>query len=690
MSNISNLNLTLVGGTVCWNQLIQNGNFADTSGWTVNANFNGSMSINNNICTLTLNSGEHARLNIGILQGYGNIYTHPLVLSHKYLLVYDVKPSFALTGFLNRDRYSNRDGTFSASLNIGSWNKVAYTFSATQTASSYLMLCFNNSALTLDSKQTIQIRNVCELDLTAMFGSAIADYVYTLEQATAGSGVAWLQSYGFLTKDYYTTNAGTLISVNPSAHKTTNIDITDVSWAGIKKIVSAGLAPKIWKVRDQLTCTRGNQTLTWDILGFDCDTAANGNYHTMTLGLHDLFTTLQFDARQALFYFAEGLAVGTYNFTVTQHTWVSSDIGKTFQFTTTQTIPAGGQLVLDVANNVTIANSTAKIYSSTTSKTAIETVTITEGSGGTSLGDVNNAINGDTNSLQRALQGNNRYSISDIRQFINGTGKNFWTPQNVWDRAPWWVGNEDGFLTGIDEDFLAVIGEVKKKTALNTVCDGGGIEETIEKFFLLSRSEVFGGDEVTGGEGSAYPYYSQYSNLSSAGTGADANRIKYQNGTAKNWWLRTPLTSTAYQCRRVYPSGDVPTEGVLNSSIGIAPACCIVGDSDYEEYTYPLGNVELRGLFKLDENNELYCDGDVRISSGKVTRNYEYRAYQSGDESLTDAITDGTHTVVKLTTPIVETVDTFTSPQTVVEGGTEEFVDERDVPMPVGNISEYY
>lgn len=59
----------------------------------------------------------------------------------------------------------------------------------------------------------------CIIDLTQMFGSTIADYIYSLEQATAGSGIAWLKSYGFLTKDYYAYNSGSLESVNVSARK---------------------------------------------------------------------------------------------------------------------------------------------------------------------------------------------------------------------------------------------------------------------------------------------------------------------------------------------------------------------------------------------------------------------------------------------------------------------------------------
>lgn len=56
------------------------------------------------------------------------------------------------------------------------------------------------------------------IDLTATFGTEIADYVYGLEQSTAGSGIAWLKSYGFLGKDYYAYDTGSLVSVKTSAH----------------------------------------------------------------------------------------------------------------------------------------------------------------------------------------------------------------------------------------------------------------------------------------------------------------------------------------------------------------------------------------------------------------------------------------------------------------------------------------
>lgn len=329
---------------------------------------------------------------------------------------------------------------------------------------------------------------------------------------------------------------------------------------------------------DTVTVHTTATTFLWDVLGIDCDTPADGSYtHALSIGLHDCIDNLQFDAREALFYCEEGLAVGTYNFTVTQHTWVSGDVNKTFQFTLTQAVPAKGQIVLMTTYNVAIAGSTVKTFASASSATEIETATVTEGSAGTSLGDVNNAVSGNTNCLQRGLVGSSNYAESAIRQYLNSSAAigSVWTPQTKFDRPPSWKDNVAGFLKGMDEDFLSVIGEVTKKTARNTISDGGGSVSTTERFFLLSRSEVYGGNEVAGGEGAAYPYYANYSDLAAAGTGSDSNRIKYRNGSTQYWWLRSPHAGTAYYARYVNTTGNVLYYNASNSH-GVSPACCIV------------------------------------------------------------------------------------------------------------------
>jgi len=124
---------------------------------------------------------------------------------------------------------------------------------------------------------------------------------------------------------------------------------------------------------------------------------------------------------------------------------------------------------------------------------------------------------------------------------------------------------------------------------------------------------------------------------------------------------------------------------------------CVSAHKTYEGATVltntELSPITLRGKLGLD-NGELTVDGDIYNSDGSVTRNYEERAYQSGDESLTDAITDGTNTIVKLATPTTEQTTPFT--ETEIVGSTEEFIDyevaqnTRDVAIPVGTDTDYY
>lgn len=65
-------------------------------------------------------------------------------------------------------------------------------------------------------------------DLTLMFGPTVADYIYSLETATAGAGVAFFRS--LFSKPYYAYNAGEIISVKTSAHKMVGFNQWDEEW----------------------------------------------------------------------------------------------------------------------------------------------------------------------------------------------------------------------------------------------------------------------------------------------------------------------------------------------------------------------------------------------------------------------------------------------------------------------------
>lgn len=299
--------------------------------------------------------------------------------------------------------------------------------------------------------------------------------------------------------------------------------------------------------------------------------------HSLTVGFQDCFAELQFDNKEAMFAFDEGLAAGTYHFTVGAQPWVAGDVGKVVQFTLASDIPAGGQIVFGNAYNATMVGATISVYASPTATAASETATLSEGTDGTDLGTLSNATNGAMNSVQRGYLGSNNYNESAIRQYLNSdkAAGSVWTPQTKWDRPPSWAASTAGLLYRMDPEFVSVIGKVKKRTAKNTVSDGGGYIDTEEKVFLLSRTEVYAGTNNSVDEGGPYRYFSEFSDLSSAGTGADSNRTKYRNNVAKYWWLRSPYTGSAGGPFGTYPSGTV---GHISAtySFGAAPACCIV------------------------------------------------------------------------------------------------------------------
>jgi hypothetical protein len=223
--------------------------------------------------------------------------------------------------------------------------------------------------------------------------------------------------------------------------------------------------------------------------------------------------------------------------------------------------------------------STISSYANGSAATAIETASIAESSSGTDLGSVTSALSedGNTNSIDRALFGSNNWAESAMRQYLNSAAAagSVWTPQSKFDRPPFWATTTAGFLNGFDPEFVAVLGSVKKITALNTVTDGGGKEVKPEKVFLLSRSEVYAGDEVTSGEGAPYSYYENYSDLNAPGTGEDKNRIKYLNGAVKHWWLRSPPVGDSYDVRSIYPTGKLSSRFAAYNC-GVDPVCAIV------------------------------------------------------------------------------------------------------------------
>lgn len=356
--------------------------------------------------------------------------------------------------------------------------------------------------------------------------------------------------------------------------------ISPTSWDDIDNMVDLGIAKKQIKIGDQFTCNRDNDEITWDVIGHNCDTLTDpqfANRDNMTICMHNIYTAIQFGARQAFYVTDEGLAAGTYNILISSQPWYTSDQGKYAQFTLTQPLPAGGQMVFTHAYNTTMFGKTFSTCSGPTSTTVIETPTIIEGSDGINLGSLTALEQTSINSSHRAIWGSNNYKNSAIRQWLNSNAVagSVWQSMTKFDRPPSWASTTNGFMYGLDEDFVKSIKKTHIKVARNILFEGGGYDEMDDYFFLLSKPQVYGSSTVTGvDEGNVYPYFENYSGLNAAGTGADTNRIKTRNNSATWWWLRSPSASYGSSVWYVNPPGYVYPYYATNA-YGVAAACTI-------------------------------------------------------------------------------------------------------------------
>ena len=91
----------------------------------------------------------------------------------------------------------------------------------------------DNRRFSLTFAQNVTLTNyrftMTLFDLTQMFGSEIADYVYNLEQTTPGAGVAWFRKY--FPNDYYEYNTGELKHVEGlTSHNMVGFNQWDEEW----------------------------------------------------------------------------------------------------------------------------------------------------------------------------------------------------------------------------------------------------------------------------------------------------------------------------------------------------------------------------------------------------------------------------------------------------------------------------
>lgn len=335
---------------------------------------------------------------------------------------------------------------------------------------------------------------------------------------------------------------------------------------------------------DKVVITETASKIILDVADHDVNCASNEQSIMFISRDVIAYGTIPFSAPQLMIYALAELPAGNYKFTLNHADNGGGVIQNgTYMFTTTQAIPAGGGIRHSkVGEWSQSAHTKAEItagkvttYGVQPNRTVIESnLAVSEWDGETVCTDLGTVAARDkqyivevenltkVNFSERQIYGSNRYAHSCYRKWLNSTGKAvksgdttfsyWWTPSDVFDMPPSAAARQmAGFLHGLDPDLVDNIGEATIVVEIPSPdrVSGGDTTETLnDKVFLMSKTEVYGGNNISGKEGELLEIFSGTSN---------SDKIKYQNGTARCWWLRSALPSNASNVRLVNTSGEL-------------------------------------------------------------------------------------------------------------------------------------
>lgn len=141
---------------------------------------------------------------------------------------------------------------------------------------------------------------------------------------------------------------------------------------------------------------------------------------------------------------------------------------------------------------------------------------------------------------------------------MNGSNTNL----NGWRGSTMRTSTMATLLNQLSSDLKSVLKFVNKVTSVGN--NSSGLETTSDKLFLLSEIEVFGATQYSyAGEGKQYEYYT-----------AGNSTIKKVNGSAYDWWERSPYSGNTYNFCYVNGSGNASYDNASNS-IGVSFGFCV-------------------------------------------------------------------------------------------------------------------
>lgn len=268
----------------------------------------------------------------------------------------------------------------------------------------------------------------------------------------------------------------------------------------------------------------------------------------------------------------------------------------------------------------------------------------------------------------RQNYGNNRYSVSNLDQWLNkdAAGGAWYSAAHSTDHSPNTTAGtggygtqyaaRPGFLNGFTDDEKAAILSTTIRV-VNPSTDGGSYEDVVRKVFLPSTTEVGLSNENSIAEGAAWGYYT--SNTARIGyvtqqcfSNTPSSSKPSSKTTAWYWWLRTPHHSFANIARGVNLDGSLGGNNVYRGNYGVRPALnlsssLLVSDSTDADGCYTVvfaGTITPPAPATITVSSAITAGDSIAVSWGAVSGADSYTLERSANGGGFTQIYSGTAT----------------------------------------------
>lgn len=186
---------------------------------------------------------------------------------------------------------------------------------------------------------------------------------------------------------------------------------------------------------------------------------------------------------------------------------------------------------------------------------------------------------------ERQQYGNNRYSMSNIDQWLNkdSTAGAWYVAAHVADQAPNLANVDSNTPYNTKAGFLNLFTSKEKNIIQNTtirvvksLVDGAGYEDITRKIYLPSTTEIGLANENSIAEGAKWSFFNTEGKI------AYLTQQAFENTPASNkptvietqwyWWLRTPSYTTSNTVHFEYGNG-LYQQAAYYGYFGLRPAC---------------------------------------------------------------------------------------------------------------------